>query len=256
MRLVRDEPLVLLLGESGLGKTSLLQAGLFPRVRPLNLLPVLVRLDFSPSAGSLGQQVRDRIAQELDAKSVEGPRPKAGERLWEYSHRPDGWLWSPRQTLLLPVVVLDQFEELFTLGGGLTTPVGRDFVDEIAEVVLDRVPARDVERLDEFDRSRSGVKVVLSFREEFLAHVEELLPEFGPAMQARLRLTAFDQPMAQRSVLGNGGPLVSPEVAAQNRARGLWRAGHGGALVVVGVLSRVERTSPVESRRPRFRSRW
>ena len=89
----------------------------------------------------------------------------------------------------------------------------RDFVDELAEVVLDRVPARDVERLDDFDRSRPGVKVVLSFREEFLAHVEELLPEFGPAMQARLRLTAFDQPVAQRSVLGNGGPLVSPEVA-------------------------------------------
>ena len=213
VRLVRDEPLVLLHGESGLGKTSLLQAGLFPRVRTLDLLPVLVRLDFSPAAGSLAQQVRDRIRQELDTTSVEGPRPEAGERLWEYSHRPDGWLWSPRQTPLLPLVVLDQFEELFTLGGGLTSPEVRDFVDELAEVVLDRVPARDVERLEAFDRARPGLKVVLSFREEFLAHVEELLPEFGPTMQARLRLTAFDPALAQRSVLGTGGTLVSPEVA-------------------------------------------
>ena len=165
---MRDEPLVLLHGESGLGKTSLLQAGLFPRLRTHDLLPVLVRLDFSASTRPLAQQVRDRIGEELERESVEGPRPEASERLWEFAHRPDGWLWSARQTPLLPVVLLDQFEELFTLGGGLTAPGARDFVNELAEVVLDRVPARDVEHLDAFDRSRAGLKVVLSFQ-EFLA---------------------------------------------------------------------------------------
>jgi len=214
-RLVRDEPLILLCGESGLGKTSLLQAGLFPQLRAVDLLPVLVRLDFSLTARPLTELVRDRIAEELDRAQVDGPRPVDGERLWEYSHRPDGWLWSERQTPLLPVIVLDQFEELFTLGGGLSAAHASDFVDELAEVVLDRVPARDLERLDDFDRARASIKVVLSFREEFLAHVEELLPEFGPMLKARLRLTAFDRSVAERAVFGTGGRLVGPDVAAR-----------------------------------------
>ena len=194
VRLVSDEPLVLLHGESGLGKTSLLQAGLFPRLRTQGFLPVLVRLDFSVAARALAEQVRNRIGEELERELVDGPRPHPGERLWEYNHRPDGWLWSPHQTPLLPVLVLDQFEEIFTLGGGLTAPGALDFLDEIAEVVLDRVPTRDVERLDDFDRSRPGFRVIVSFREEFLAHVEELLPELG----RRCRLACGSPPSTRR----------------------------------------------------------
>ena len=52
-RRVQRKLLTILFGQSGLGKTSLLQAGLFPRLRSHDLLPVLVRLDFSPSAQPL-----------------------------------------------------------------------------------------------------------------------------------------------------------------------------------------------------------
>src|SRR4051794_11617220 len=46
-RLVVRERLVVLFGLSGLGKSSLLQAGLFPRLRRENVFPVYLRLDFS-----------------------------------------------------------------------------------------------------------------------------------------------------------------------------------------------------------------
>ena len=42
---VLAEPLLVLYGKSGLGKTSLLQAGVFPRLRERDLLPVPVRLN-------------------------------------------------------------------------------------------------------------------------------------------------------------------------------------------------------------------
>jgi hypothetical protein len=117
-------------------------------------------LDFSPSAEPLAQQVRDRLDEELERGSVEGPRPQASERLWEYSHRPDGWLWSPRQTPVLPVVVLDQFEEIFTLGQA--DDAGRlRFVDGMAEVVLDRVPATTSSDLGPDRSSRAQGRAVV-----------------------------------------------------------------------------------------------
>ncbi|WP_242684318.1 hypothetical protein [Paraburkholderia hospita] len=43
-RLVRREVLTVLFGRSGLGKTSLLNAGLFPRLRENLHVPVMIRL--------------------------------------------------------------------------------------------------------------------------------------------------------------------------------------------------------------------
>jgi hypothetical protein len=50
---VRDAPVTVLYGRSGLGKTSLLRAGLFPLLREQNFLPVYVRLELRPGAAPL-----------------------------------------------------------------------------------------------------------------------------------------------------------------------------------------------------------
>ena len=64
LRLVRRDTLTLLYGISGLGKTSLLQAGLFPALRNENCLPVPIRLDFLESAAPLAKQVFDAICEQ------------------------------------------------------------------------------------------------------------------------------------------------------------------------------------------------
>ena len=51
--------------------------------------------------------------------------PSEEESLWEYLHRGDFELWSARNYPLTPVIVLDQFEELFTLGERVPDLVGR-----------------------------------------------------------------------------------------------------------------------------------
>ena len=53
LRLVRRDTLTLLYGVSGLGKTSILQAGLFPALREEDYLPVPIRLDYVDGAAEL-----------------------------------------------------------------------------------------------------------------------------------------------------------------------------------------------------------
>src|SRR5262245_65450343 len=87
LRLVRRDTLTLLYGVSGLGKTSLLQAGLFPALRTEDCLPVPIRLDYREGAAPLSAQVLGAITAAADAAQVEAPMPCPDEPLWEYLHR-------------------------------------------------------------------------------------------------------------------------------------------------------------------------
>src|SRR5690242_5948328 len=57
-RLVRRQTLTVLFGQSGLGKSSLLQAGLFPLLRETDHLPLYLRLDHATGAPALADQVK------------------------------------------------------------------------------------------------------------------------------------------------------------------------------------------------------
>ena len=56
-RLIEREPLTVLFGQSGLGKSSLLNAGVFPNLRRAGYLPVYLRLNLDATAPALIDQV-------------------------------------------------------------------------------------------------------------------------------------------------------------------------------------------------------
>src|SRR5258705_3089767 len=87
LRLVRRDTLTLLYGVSGLGKTSLLQAGLFPALRAEDYLPVPIRLDYLEGAPPLASQVLGAITAAADAAGVEAPPAPPGRTLLEYFPR-------------------------------------------------------------------------------------------------------------------------------------------------------------------------
>src|SRR3954447_17766469 len=93
-RLVLHSPVTLLFGASGLGKTSLVQAGLFPLLRKDHLLPVYVRLDVRNRQAPLIWQVQAALNDELHARGVDAPALNAGESLWHYLHRHQLEMWS------------------------------------------------------------------------------------------------------------------------------------------------------------------
>ena len=112
-RRVRRDLVTLLFGQSGLGKTSLLQAGLFPRLRRERFLPILIRLDYSTGAPSPAAQVKAAIEREVAAANLSEATPiGAEESLWGYFHHVDRSLADDARKQILPVLCLDQFEEI------------------------------------------------------------------------------------------------------------------------------------------------
>ena len=83
VRLVKRETLTVLFSRSGLGKTSLLRAGVFPRLREQDYLPIYIRLDYSLTALPLAEQVMAEILKAAKAAGCEAPEPGSEETLWE-----------------------------------------------------------------------------------------------------------------------------------------------------------------------------
>jgi len=139
-RLVLQAPLTVLFGASGLGKTSLVQAGLFPLLRKEQLLPVYVRLDLRDRGTPLIDQVKSALQTQIHIRQVDAPSFNGTESLWQYLHRAGLELWSEHNRLLTPLFVLDQFEEVFTLGADTPAAIARLRVD-LADLIENRMPA-------------------------------------------------------------------------------------------------------------------
>ena len=222
-RLVRLNALTVLYGQSGLGKTSLLSAALFPRLRSAGYLPVPIRLHYSAAAPGPRAQLWQALAAAFEAGGLSAPHLGDDETLWEYFHRRSLALQDRSGNALKPVLIFDQFEELFTLGAEHADGGGfvRDSVAELAALIENHPPDRVEARFDrepslvgQFDFDRQDHQVLLSLREDYLAHLHDLAPRIPSITLNNMRLTPLDGPRALDAVEKPGGALVTPEVAA------------------------------------------
>jgi hypothetical protein len=127
--------------------------------------------------------------------------PLDDESLWEYLHRSDFELRSARNYPLTPVIVLDQFEELFTLGERVLELV-REFMNDLGDLAENRIPADLAARIDNdeavaarFHLLSCNYKLLISLREDFLPELEEwcrLIPALGRSRMRVHRMRADD----------------------------------------------------------------
>ncbi|MBK1648556.1 tetratricopeptide repeat protein [Rhabdochromatium marinum] len=207
---ITAEPLLVVYGKSGLGKTSLLQAGVFPRLRERDLLPVPIRLN-RPAVTPLAA-VREALQQACLAEGIDY-EPDDAPELWTLFKTAVLWRGDALQT---SVLVLDQFEEFFTLQ---ETAGRRRWAGALGDLLGGRVPEpvrariRAGERLP-FGEGPPAVKVVLSLREDHLGGLEELAGELPDVLERRFRLTALDRDAARAAIvepgLARGEDLASP----------------------------------------------
>jgi WD40 repeat protein len=217
-RLVLRERLTVLFGLSGLGKTSLLQAGLFPRLRDENVLPVLIRIDYSAGSPPPSEQILAALARGCQAAGAEMPAVRPGETLWELFHRQGNEFWSARNRPLTPLLVFDQFEEIFTLGNG--RPETAELLAVLTSLTEGAPPPAVKARLDEnpaeakeFSFGRHSYKILLSLREDFLPELETLRNRMRTIGNNRMRVRRMTGENALRVVLLPGRGLVEPDVA-------------------------------------------
>lgn len=227
LRMVRGAPVTVLFGKSGLGKTSLLQAGLFPALRKERLLPVYVRLRCDAAAGSLQHQLWAAYTAQCDAHELAHAQPTDAERqlgndlFWLYLHRRPANQGDAGRVALHPVFVLDQFEEQFTLGArdaarqdGLFAELGNLLENRVPRSIADRIE-HDESILDDHDLDTQPYKFVVSLREDYLPDLEpwaDEMPRLGPN---RYRLLPMNRTQALDAIVKTGGSLVTEAKARQ-----------------------------------------
>lgn len=182
------EELVLVYSKSGVGKTSLLKAGVMEPLREAGLWPLLLRLN-TPDHGlveSLRRQIETATAEvegldvSIDATSTHLARFFGGLQIWRGDR------------LLTPVVMFDQFEELFTL---VDDAHRESFIAGFSDLVRRRVEGPDGKLV-----ALPRMKLVVCLREDYLGELEEVAAQVPQVMQNRFRLTPLTRAQAEQAI--------------------------------------------------------
>ena len=223
-RRVQRKLLTVLFGQSGLGKTSLLRAGIVPRLRAEGYCLIYVRIDYAPDSPPPSEQIKQAIFK-ATASAGYWTRPGAaieGESLWEFMHHRGDLLRDADGRVLIPLLIFDQFEEVFTVAQA--DDKGRmrakQFLEDLADLVENRPPAALEARIEDddnvaedFDFARADYRVLIALREDYLAHLESVKGSMPSITQNRMRLARMNGAQALSAVVEPGGRLVSQEVA-------------------------------------------
>lgn len=118
--MIDNNILVTMYGKTGIGKTSVLNAGVFPLLRSQKYLPISIRLGKYEdiSSTSYAKHIIDEINSEVISVGghIRSGIPNmilneyAIEYLWEYFHTTKFYVGDDE---VFPVIALDQFEEMF-----------------------------------------------------------------------------------------------------------------------------------------------
>jgi hypothetical protein len=162
--------LVVLFARTGTGKSSVIQAGVRPRLHALDYRTTLARVGADPAASIISAVWRDGLLSEP------GDKPLAETLIAVVKEQ------------TRPIVVfVDQFEEFFL--APIAPAVRKAFLREIGQIY--RTP-------------RSGVHLVFSLREDYLAEMDVFRDDVPTIFQkeSQLRLRAFTPEQAREAVEG------------------------------------------------------
>lgn len=109
--IIKNNIASIVFGKSGIGKSSLLSAGISPLLRDENYIPIRIRLVHNTDVPYV-EQIKKAVKENLICEDMlQTSFPEFG--LWDFFHR--HIFYSYKGERCIPVIILDQFEEIYTL---------------------------------------------------------------------------------------------------------------------------------------------
>ncbi len=163
---VENNIITTLYGKSGIGKSSLLQAGLFPPLRANNYFPVMIRLGIGEINDGYCETIISAIKSAIASaggKCCGTPPPPSTdeERLWNFFHHTE--FRNSKDEVVFPVMVLDQFEELYFRD--------RRHLNILLKAIYLLVD--DTMLATSNEENIINYRIIISIREDDLFHIEE-----------------------------------------------------------------------------------
>jgi hypothetical protein len=192
--------LLVVYAKSGLGKTSLLNAGVAQPLRDDGYIPLFARVNAVHQHPL--RSVLDGIRASAERQGIEY-HPGNEISLWHFFKTGEFWC---DDVLLTPVLVLDQFEELFTL---YNDDARAGFLAEVGYLVRGiRPPAErrtssrpeNSEPASQLTDTPPEIRVVLSMREDYLGFLEEASAYIPQILEHRFRLMPLSAEAAAAAI--------------------------------------------------------
>ncbi len=235
------DKMVVLFGKSGLGKSSLLTAGIMPMLEMSGYLPIRLRLNSDNEkyiAAPGTNQLLTEFIESFNGFDTSNERKiidtgNERRRIWEYvkaanfhkmvteknypllyayinKKRSAGDIRASFDSVpVTPVFICDQFEEFFH------HPVHcqQEFLEQLAEVVHDEPPSRVLhwltqkeldERTDEHLNwcQQPVIKIIFSLRSDRFANMQSLVPYISRVLRNRYELKALNEEQAGQAITG------------------------------------------------------
>ena len=166
--MISTSRLTLLYAQSGVGKTSLLKAGIIPELEDGGYTPILVRFEKDPIK-SLYATLEKHLKHKIDA-SKDKSIIEVIERIPEF--------WDKRV-----ILIFDQFEELFTID--YLRKKRNSFVEQISQYI---------------NSDKPFIRLVFSIREDFLAELDVFRLSSVNPFQNRYRLLPLTKKNAEKAI--------------------------------------------------------
>ena len=246
IHLIKLERIIVLNSESGLGKTSLLKAGLIPKLQLSGSKFFPIYSTFNDIKVDPKKELIDKIEKILYERS-----PKSSPEyfsLWEAFKGLEKYLNDFSQgdgKKISPILILDQFEQIFTVQ---TYEARSIFVSELAGIFSGSMPKRIKAileaKLGEYDslleKSEKGgsenlkieqeidklsnelkeletppaFKLIVAIRSDFLSNLENLNKQIPGFLKARYKLNPLSRENAEKAILYpalRNGDFLSPK---------------------------------------------
>ncbi|MEO8399708.1 MAG: hypothetical protein ABI550_07845, partial [Ignavibacteriaceae bacterium] len=214
--LVKSNTLTIVFGKSGTGKTSLLNAGVFPKLRKDYCLPFRIRLEFRDDSPDLLTQIKNVLKTEIDKYGFKVAAYPSTETLWEYFHKEPLW------QSMTPILVFDQFEEMFTLAKKNSHFAGEQlsiFWEELSDLIENEIPDKladlflNHKEQVTYNYKQQPVKVLFAFREEYLPEFESIPSKIPSLKYSRFRLMPMNESQAYDVITKTWGDKIDPAQA-------------------------------------------